>query len=87
MKRTLFIISASLCGTLCFAQLKVYQNGNVGIGSTLTTTDSHLNIGEISSSPSSTIMIIHDGSIEKSSNESFEIPSGAILEMDYGIIE
>ena len=30
---------------LCFAQLKVYQNGNVGIGSTLTTTDSHLNIG------------------------------------------
>ncbi len=87
MKRTLFIISASLCGTLCFAQLKVYQNGNVGIGSTLTTTDSHLNIGEISSSPSSTIMIIHDGSIEKASNESFEIPSGAILEMDYGIIE
>ncbi len=45
MKRISFIIAASLCGTLCFAQLKVYQNGNVGIGSTLTTTDSHLNIG------------------------------------------
>ena len=45
MKRLSFIITASLFSTLCFAQLKVYQNGNVGIGSTLTTTDSHLNIG------------------------------------------
>lgn len=39
------IIVAPFCYLLCFAQLKVYQNGNVGIGSTLTTTDSHLNIG------------------------------------------
>ena len=45
MKRTSFIITVSLCSTLCFAQLKVYQNGNVGIGSTLTTSSSNLNIG------------------------------------------
>lgn len=45
MKRITFIFAALFCSTLCFAQLKVYQNGNVGIGSTLTTTDSHLNIG------------------------------------------
>lgn len=45
MKRFSIIFAALLCSTLCFAQLKVYQNGNVGIGSTLTTTDSHLNIG------------------------------------------
>ena len=45
MKRISFIIAASLCSSLCFAQLKVYQNGNVGIGSTLNTTDSHLSIG------------------------------------------
>lgn len=45
MKRLSFIIAALICSSLCFAQLKVYQNGNVGIGSALTTTDSHLNIG------------------------------------------
>ena len=45
MKRITFIFAALFCSTLCFAQLKVYQNGNVGIGSTLTTTESHLNIG------------------------------------------
>ena len=45
MKRFSIIIAISLCSSLCFAQLKVYQNGNVGIGCTLTTTDSHLNIG------------------------------------------
>ena len=45
MKRITFIFAALFCSTLCFAQLKVYQNGNVGIGSTLTTAESHLNIG------------------------------------------
>ena len=45
MKQITIIFAALLCSTLCFAQLNVYQNGNVGIGSTLITTDSHLNIG------------------------------------------
>ena len=45
MKQITIIFAALFCSTLCSAQLKVYQNGNVGIGSTLITTDSHLNIG------------------------------------------
>ena len=45
MKQLTIFFAALFCSTLCSAQLKVYQNGNVGIGSTLTTTDSHLNIG------------------------------------------
>jgi len=28
MKKTSVLIAASLCSSLCFAQLKVYQNGN-----------------------------------------------------------
>lgn len=55
MKKVFFFFAAFLCSTLSFAQLKVYQNGNVGIGSTLTTTDSHLNIG--TSSLQTTIQI------------------------------
>ena len=46
MKKTSILIAASLCSSLCFAQLKVYQNGNVGIGSNLNTTNSQLNIGD-----------------------------------------
>ena len=58
-------------------------------GGTLLVDGGHLynaNI-EVSNSPSSNIMIINDGSIEKASGKSFEIPSGAIFEIDYGTIK
>ncbi len=41
---------------------------------------------EVSNSPGSTIKIINDGSIENTYGEPFEIPSGAILEINQGTI-
>lgn len=45
MKKTISLFLFALCCLTSFAQLKVYTNGNVGIKSSLSTTNSSLNIG------------------------------------------